>query len=122
MVGIPGIGISGIFYLVAALLLPVLSFARQRKRRDVKWQNVQLVFALSLGILVLVWLTGWLLSLVLDLPPGWVHRIASSIAPEYYQNIIQLKGCLSSSTVLVLVLLAVQVSRLCLLRRQAGKR
>lgn len=113
MVGIPGIGISGIFYLAAALLLPVFSFFRRRGTgRQVKWRNVRLVFGLSLGILVMVWLTGWVLGIMLEVPSGWLVRAANSYLPEDYQNIVRLQGYLTSFTVLIFVLLMIQGIRL----------
>ncbi|MGE5197044.1 MAG: hypothetical protein ACM3IL_00860 [Deltaproteobacteria bacterium] len=62
--GVPGSGISGFFYLLSALLMPVQEFvsiyhkkSSRASRRKVARQVVN-----ASGVLCGVWLTGWFIS------------------------------------------------------------
>jgi hypothetical protein len=61
-VGIPGAGIGGLFYLIAALLLPVRSLIRRLSGIRVSWKEIVRQVGLALGILLGIWATGWLLG------------------------------------------------------------
>lgn len=66
-VGLPGAGIGGLFYLAATLLLPIRSVLdRMRHRAPTvsgrgQWHSV----LVALGIISGLFLTGWLLALVI---------------------------------------------------------
>ena len=118
--GVPGTGIGGIFYLVAALLLPVLALARRRVRHSVTWHVVLRQFVLALGVLVGIWLTGWVLGLVLVPLAGPASGAARSAAAARQENVLQGKALLATSATLAAVLLAVQIARL-VVRRFASR-
>jgi hypothetical protein len=100
--GLPGTGIGGLFYLLAALLLP-LRFAWLCARGQHDRGHLTLMFkqfAMSTSMIVTVWLTGVVLGLWRPLPT--VLTMASiTVAP-----IIVTFGTLS------VVLLVVEVGRL----------
>ena len=70
MAGLPGTGIGGLFYLLAALLLPIrfvwLLVRGERDRRHFVLMVKQL--AMSTSMIAAVWLTGVLLGLWRPLP------------------------------------------------------
>lgn len=70
MAGLPGTGVGGLFYLLAALLLPVrYAWLRARGRSD--RSHVMLLIrqmAMSVSMIAAVWLTGALLGLWKPLP------------------------------------------------------
>jgi hypothetical protein len=102
MAGLPGTGIGGLFYLLAALLLP-LRFAWLYARGQHDRGHLVLMFkqlAMSTSMIVAVWLTGIVLGLWRPLPT--VLTVASiTVAP-----IIVTFGTLS------VILLVVEVGRL----------
>jgi hypothetical protein len=66
-VGMPGVGLGGIFYLLAALAMPVVEAARavdawlagmRRPQRARRWGLALRQAALALGVLGAAWLTG----------------------------------------------------------------
>jgi hypothetical protein len=65
-VGLPGVGIGGIFYLVSALLMPVRALVAMLRGRahEARWPMALRQAALAGGILGALWLTG--------LGLGWV--------------------------------------------------
>ena len=68
--GLPGTGLGGLFYLLAALCLP-LRFAWLRARGQRDRRHLALVIrqlAMSMSMLASVWLTGMLLGLWRPLP------------------------------------------------------
>ena len=66
-VGLPGVGIGGIFYLVSALLMPVRELGRAMRRDPGArhWGLVSRQTSIALGILAALWLTGWLVGRML---------------------------------------------------------
>jgi hypothetical protein len=66
-VGLPGAGIGGLFYLAATLLLPIRSLLERRRNRApaVSWRGQWHSVLIALGIMGGLWLTGWLLALVI---------------------------------------------------------
>jgi hypothetical protein len=76
--GLPATGVGGLFYLLAALLLPVRLLWRRAHGRSERG-NVMLAirqFAMSLSMIAAVWLTGALLGL-------WSSRLPTvvTVAP-----------------------------------------
>jgi hypothetical protein len=63
--GLPGAGISGVFYLGSALLMPAVEMGRTIRGRSslAAWRLVIRQFAVSCAILAGIWTTGWLLGL-----------------------------------------------------------
>ena len=96
--GLPGTGIGGLFYLLAALCLPLrfvwLRARGQRDRRHLVFVIKQLT--MSMSMLAAVWLTGALLGLWKPLP-----QVVLTVAP-----IVVTFGTLLA------VLIAVEIGRL----------
>lgn len=66
-VGLPGAGIGGLFYLAATLLLPIRSLLDRVRQRTpaLSWRRQWHSVLIALGIIGGLWLTGWLLALVI---------------------------------------------------------
>ena len=118
--GIPGAGIGGLFYLVAAFSLPFRLVRRRWRgeRRpaagDGSWKQV----GMALGIVGGIWLTGWMLGLILM--HGGVTRgsaVTSMHAfPGASANVIRAATLLGGFVTLTLVLLTVELGRLLVTR------
>lgn len=65
IVGIPGTGIGGLFYLMSALWLPVRGLFRRVRGVGVRLPSTFRQAALALGILGGLWLTGEMLGTLL---------------------------------------------------------
>lgn len=65
--GLPGIGLSGVFYIVSALLMPVAELGRvatgRARRRS--WLSVFRHFAIAAGMIAAMWLAGSGVTLLL---------------------------------------------------------
>ncbi len=60
-IGLPGTGIGGLFYLLAALSMPIFEIVRTLRGRS-SWQRWRLVFrqtGLAAGVISALWLTSW---------------------------------------------------------------
>lgn len=66
--GMPGIGISGIFYLLCACLMPVIELVHlaHGKSSKKRWQLVTTQFAYFCGIMASTWLLGLALGAMLQ--------------------------------------------------------
>lgn len=116
IVGVPGTGIGGMFYLVSALALPVRQvFRRTRERATaIPWRVVAGQTALAGGILGGMWATGLLLGALLT-TVARAHTV-SGLAP-HSGNLLRTATFVVSFGTLVVVLLGVELLRLCLHRR-----
>ena len=63
-VGLPGTGMGGLFYLLTALLMPVVELVRALRGRSsvARWQIVLRQVTLALGVLGSLWATAWCLK------------------------------------------------------------
>jgi hypothetical protein len=103
--GMPGTGIGGLFYVVAGLIAPL--------RRSDRKPAAAHVAVLSLGVLVGIFATGWLLGFLLGpiAKPPLVAGIPSSYRPGT-ENFVRWASLLASLVLLGTVLLFVQIARL----------
>jgi hypothetical protein len=66
--GLPGVGLGGIFYLIAALSMPLVEAVRALRARrggrprESRWRLALRQAALALGVLGAMWVTGALLA------------------------------------------------------------
>ena len=69
--GLPGAGIGGLFYLLAALFSPVWETVRLLRGNGAprQWVVVLRLFALALSIVAAMWLTAWIVVAVFSLAP-----------------------------------------------------
>jgi len=111
--GLPGAGIGGIFYLLAALLAPAWEAVRALRDDGSprRWRLVLRHFLLAVFILSGIWLTGWLIGVVLTSPSIVGQRLGASVDPAYTQMIGR-RMAMFTLTTLAVVLIAVEVLRL----------
>ena len=84
-VGLPGVGLGGIFYLVSALTMPVRELVRTLRRESsrARWRLVARQWTLAAGIVVAMWLTGKGVGSLVSflgarpLSSGMVHGVSS---------------------------------------------
>jgi Flp pilus assembly protein TadD len=116
IVGVPGTGIGGVFYLLSALALPLRQMVRGTRHgaTAIRWRVVAGQGVMAGGILAGMWATGLLLGAVLGTvarahaPPGLVSPSGNLLLTATF--------ALSIGT-LVVVLLGVELLRMCLRAR-----
>lgn len=113
--GIPGAGIGGLFYLASTFLLPFRSVWRRLRGRPDTITVGELAWHLSIagGIVVGIWVAGWLL--VLALPGGLASRHAAGAAGGAALlggSVIRLAALVAGFLTLGTVLAGVEVARL----------
>jgi hypothetical protein len=118
-VGLPGVGIGGIFYLMSALTMPVreLVVTARGESSLSRWKFVAKQWSLAAGILAAMWLTGKLLGLALA---GVGATVASSgvlLRSSHTRNVLQVSALGLSLGTLLVVWLGVHVTRAILVRR-----
>jgi hypothetical protein len=116
-VGLPGVGIGGIFYLVSALLMPVRELGRAARGApgERRWGLVAQQSTIAVGILVALWATGWAIGRVIMRAPA----LSASIAGHgtHTMNVVRVSALALSLGTLALVLLITQIARYVVLRR-----
>jgi hypothetical protein len=103
--GLPGTGVGGLFYLVAALLLPLRGLVLRMRGTEVPWATLLRQLGLAVGVFVGIWATGWLLGFM-------VGPIAETAAVRRYQSVVRWGALLAGFGTLSVVLLLVQMARL----------
>ena len=121
--GLPGAGIGGLFYLLGALLTPVWETVRALRDDGSprRWGLVLRHFLLATSILCGIWLTGWLIGLVLTSPSVVGQHGGAPVDPAYTQMIGR-RMALFALTTLAVVLVAVEVLRLYLVVLNPSRR
>ena len=99
--GLPGIGIGGIFYLVSALMMPLVELKRRLRRRKHKksWRLILKHFSYVLGIAGGFWAMGYLLTL----PIRELSQLLSMPQANNTTNVFQIKPLYVSLAVLTFV-------------------
>ena len=103
-VGLPGVGIGGIFYLVSALTMPVRELVRTFRRESsaARWRFVMTQWTLAVGILIAMWLTGKSIGMLVTAvgsrvpSSGFTRHVAS-------RNVLQVSALALSLGTLTLV-------------------
>jgi Flp pilus assembly protein TadD len=115
IVGLPGTGIGGLFYLLSALALPLREASRRVRDRtqSIAWRVVAGQTAIAGGILAGIWVTGLLLGAVL----GAVRSPMTPGVGSHSGSVLRTATFLLSFGTLAAVLLLVELLRLCLHRR-----
>lgn len=112
-VGLPGVGLGGLFYLLSALLMPV--HALVQRARGVTSRRAALVLrqmTLAVGIAGALWLTGWLLGLVLGGVPQTAIAGLRPIPTSAAHNVLRVSTLVLSLSLLAIVLILVEGARL----------
>jgi hypothetical protein len=110
-VGLPGVGIGGIFYLISALLMPIHESIRTFRGESSagRWRVVATHWTLAAAIVAALWATGWVLGLIVPAAAIGIDPAASSVVAR---NVIEVGALALSLGTLTLVLLAVHIARL----------
>jgi hypothetical protein len=114
--GIPGAGIGGLFYLLSAFSLPLRLVRRwwRGERRPVAGDGTWRQVGMALGIVGGIWLTGWMLGLIVM--HGGMGRAPAVIGihrfPGASANVIRAATLLGGFVTLTLVLVTVELGRL----------
>lgn len=117
--GVPGTGIGGLFYLLAALLLPVRGLLLRLRGGRVSWRMAARLLFLAIGVFMGIWATWWLLGLVLVPAAKSVEAAirAGGILRREYAEFVRWAAILAGFVTLAAVLIATQVARLVIKRR-----
>jgi len=124
--GLPGAGIGGLFYMLSAIGMPFHAAFRSVRRKlsdrgetdpPVNWRLVMRQFAIAVGILAALWVTGWLLALVIQAYPDSLGAMKPPGGGHHVPNVLKIGALVLSLGTLSLVLIAVQVARLIVNRR-----
>jgi hypothetical protein len=116
-VGLPGVGIGGIFYLASALLMPVRSLVAVVRGRahEARWPTALRQAALAGGILGALWLTGLVLGWVIaHLMPEASRIIAGGRSASEVRSVVRTSALALSLGTLAAVLALVQLLRVVL--------
>ena len=113
--GIPGSGISGLFYLVIALWMPIreLHFTIYRKYNLEKWLIVRRQTLLTISLIIGMGVTGWFIGWLLILISG--TNLTTNSNPVI--NILRLSPFVFALATLVSVYLSVHMLRFIVRRK-----
>jgi hypothetical protein len=112
--GVPGTGLGGLFYILAALLLPLRGAIRKLRGQSVDWNEITKLTGLAVGVFLGIWITGWLLGRLLA-PTARTLEAAAGVDAALRvksENILRWAAVVAGFVTLAFVLLAVQVARL----------
>ncbi len=118
--GVPGTGLGGLFYILAALLLPFRSLVQTLRRKRVNWGESLKLTALAIAVFLGIWVTGLFLGIILD-PMAMTVDAAVGVPIEVRavsENVLRWATVVAGFATLSVVLLAVQVARLIARRKQ----
>jgi MFS family permease len=119
-VGVPGTGIGGIFYILAALLAPIRGSVRRRNSSRAERGALARLFLLGLGVVVGIFATGWMLGFLIGPVAGAAAAAgARGFSRPEMQNVVRWAALFASTLMLALVLLAVQVARLIVRKKRS---
>lgn len=119
--GLPGTGIGGLFYLLAALFSPLrFVWRRASDRRGAGTRrDVVEVAAIALGVIGGIWFAGWLLGVVLAGHPGALSGLSPrTLASGQAANVLRVAALVAGIATLALVLGVVELARLVSRRRR----
>ena len=111
-VGLPGTGVGGLFYLLSALLMPFREVYRAAAGKS-NPQSRSVVFRqslIALGVLGGIWLTGWLIGLLLTHVPAVTAAI--NAVPGFAgrsSNVLKIASFFLAFATLAAVLGAVEI-------------
>jgi len=117
--GVPGTGIGGLFYLMAALLLPVRGLLLRLRGGRVSWRMVAKLLLLAIGVFLGIWGTWWFLGLAI-VPAAETVEAAihvRGILRRQYAEFVRWAAILAGFVTLAAVLIGTQVARLVIRRR-----
>ena len=111
-VGLPGVGLGGVFYLLSAAIMPVREAVRFRRGTD--GRRLRLVVRqtlLATGILVALWATGWALGHMITAAAATSSATSRFVPHGVSGNALRVSALVLSVGTLALVLTLVQIAR-----------
>lgn len=122
-IGLPGAGIAGLFYLLAALWMPCHELGRTlRGERDpARWRRALTQAALALGIIATIVATAWAIGLLLpapNTPAGEAPRADDGGAADAIRILGVTPTALAFVALAVVVLLPKAIALVIALRRR----
>lgn len=115
--GIPGTSISGLFYILLALMMPVKEAYHVWKRQSSvrRWMHIALQMLNAAGILGSIWATGWGLSYLIR--KSQTLGLHHSQVPPQFTNLMSLTSACLALAILAVVLVAVMTLSLVMPKR-----
>jgi hypothetical protein len=82
--GIPGAGIGGLYYILLAFLMPLheACLVCRRKSSVKRWLSVGMQVVNGGGIVLAVWLTGWLIGRGMHAMTNTSHGVSGTVAAK----------------------------------------
>ena len=124
--GLPGAGLGGLFYLASALLMPFRALRKSwRDEREGRMAEVRQQVLIAATILGAIWLTGWILGLILTKTGALPVSVASGPLrhlPGASSNVVRVAMFLGGFATLAVVVLFVDVARFMFSPRREGAR
>jgi hypothetical protein len=122
-VGLPGVGLGGIFYLVSAIFMPVREAVRLGRGTDARRAAIVVrQGAMAATILAAMWVTGWMLGHLIAHDARSSPGVARALTPGAASNVLQVSALVLSLGMLTLVLATVHGARLVVRLQQARAR
>jgi hypothetical protein len=111
--GVPGTGIGGLFYVTAALVLPLRGVVLKMRGVRVSWPTILRQLRLAIGVFAGIWAMGWLIGFMFG-PVGTTQATGKLDIPahQHYQNVLRWAALFAGFATLAVVLLSVQLARL----------
>lgn len=118
--GLPGTGIGGVFYLLSALLMPLVELVKTLRGQS-SWRRWVLVIrqlALASGIVAGMWMLGILLGLLLEAQPDVdiVSIVNTEVAVQLERvakiNVFHIAPVIMSMLTLTFIIMMTHVLRL----------
>lgn len=118
--GLPGTGIGGVFYLLSALLMPLVELVKTLRGQSSgrRWLLVIRQLALASGIVVGMWMLGILLGLLLEVQPDVdiVSIVNTEVAVQLERaakiNVFHIAPVIMSMLTLTFIIMTTHVLRL----------
>lgn len=126
VVGVPGTGIGGLFYLLAAAFMPVreLILLVQGRSSLARWRFIALQWAMITGMLASLWGAMWVFKRLaswagLDQPTGLLAVTPTGAELMRETNVFLANAALGSLISLTAIMLTVHVLRMCFPQKPA---
>lgn len=120
--GLPGTGIGGLFYILAALSSPLRFLWRRAgtRRGSGTRREIVEVAVIALGVIAGIWFAGWILGVVLVSYPGALSGLSprAITSSGHAANVLRAAAIVAGIATLAFVLGAVEVARLISRRRR----
>jgi len=111
--GIPGTGITAIFYVLLVLMMPVHELFRTFRRQS-RWKRWRQIAALNAMVYLgagLMWIEGWLLAIWIQKPAAGAVSSSGILHSVATRNILSVQPLKAALIALLAVIMMVQMAR-----------